>query len=226
MALDRKKQAQGVLRGLRKLYPDAHCELDFKTPLELIVATILSAQCTDKRVNLVTPHLFKKYRSAADYAKADLATLESEIRTTGFYRNKALAIREMARALVEKHRGEVPKTVEALLELRGVARKTANVVLGTAYGLPEGVVVDTHVKRVAYRLGLTDEKDPERIERDLMAVVPRKDWIFFGHAMIWHGRRVCFAVSPNCPGCLLNKICPKRGVPTSLPRGEGSRRGG
>lgn len=212
MARNRKRQAQGVIKGLRKLYPDAHCELEFKTPLELIVATILSAQCTDKRVNLVTPHLFKKYRTAADYAKADPAVLESEVRATGFFRSKAAAIREMAKVLVEKHRGQVPKTFEELLELRGVARKTANVVLGTAYGLAEGVVVDTHVKRVSYRLGLTDEKDPEKIERDLMAVVPRKDWIFFGHAMIWHGRRVCFAASPACPSCLLNRICPKRGV--------------
>ena len=212
MPLDRKRQAQSVLRGLRKLYPDAHCELDHKSPLELVVATILSAQCTDKRVNLVTPHLFKKYKTAAAYAKADRATLEQEIRSTGFFRSKAASIQEMAQALVDHYGGQVPKTMEELLELRGVARKTANVVLGTAYGIPEGVVVDTHMKRLSYRLGLTDEKDPEKVERDLMACVPRKDWIYFGHALIWHGRRVCFAASPNCPGCLLNKVCPKRGV--------------
>ncbi|MBI4346011.1 MAG: endonuclease III [Elusimicrobia bacterium] len=212
MAFDRKRQAQAVLRGLRKLYPDAHCELDHSSPLELIVATILSAQCTDKRVNLVTPRLFKKYKTAAAFAAADDRTLEAEIRSTGFFRSKAASIKQMARALVERHGGLVPKTMEELLELRGVARKTANVVLGTAYGIPAGVVVDTHIRRVAYRLGLTGEKEPEKIERDLMAAVPKKDWIYFGHALIWHGRRVCRAAAPDCPGCLLNETCPKRGV--------------
>ena len=212
MAADRKVQAKQALAGLRRLYPDAHCELDFSSPLELIVATILSAQCTDKRVNTVTPHLFRKYRTAEAYAKADPRTLEQEIRTTGFYRSKAASILATAKALVEKFGGEIPKTMDELLTLRGVARKTANVVLGTAYGIPAGVVVDTHVRRVSYRLGLTDEKDPEKIERDLQKIVPRKDWIYFGHAIIWHVRRVCKAAAPDCPGCLLSKICPQRGV--------------
>ncbi|MBI4424608.1 MAG: endonuclease III [Elusimicrobia bacterium] len=212
VAFDRQRQARRVLRGLRRLYPDAHCELDFSTPLELIVATILSAQCTDKRVNQVTPGLFKRYRTAADYAAADPAALEQEIRTTGFFRSKAASLRAMAATLVARFGGRVPRTMDELLELRGVARKTANVVLGTAYGIPSGVVVDTHMRRVAYRLGLTDEKDPGKIERDLQAVVPRRAWIFFGHAMIWHGRRVCRAAAPDCPGCLLKTFCPKRGV--------------
>lgn len=211
-ALDRKAQARAALRGLRKLYPDAHCELDFGNPLELIVAVILSAQCTDKRVNIVTKALFRRYRSAKDYAEADPSELQALIRSTGFFRSKALSIREMARALVAEHGGRVPRTMEELLKLRGVARKTANVILGVAFGVNEGVVVDTHMKRVAYRLGLTGEKAPVKIERDLMACVPSKDWGFFGHAMIWHGRRRCYARGPDCPGCLLNKICPKRGV--------------
>lgn len=208
----RSKQAALTLKALRKLYPEAHCELDFKTPLQLIVATILSAQCTDKRVNLVTPALFARFKTAEDFARADLGELEAMIRSTGFYRSKALAIKEMASALVREFGGKVPREMSKLLTLRGVARKTANVVLGTAYGIADGVVVDTHMKRVAYRLGLTDEEDPVRVEADLMACVPRKEWIYFGHAMIWHGRRVCFARSPDCPGCLLRSFCPKRGV--------------
>ncbi|MBI5630929.1 MAG: endonuclease III [Elusimicrobia bacterium] len=201
-----------ILEGLRVLYPGAHCELGFSSPLQLIVATILSAQCTDKRVNLVTPVLFKKYKTAADYAQADPAELESIIRSTGFYRAKGRSIREMARALVERHGGQVPDRMEELLKLRGVARKTANVVLGTAFGKAEGVVVDTHIKRLSYRLGLTNHKDPANIEKDLMKAIPREDWIYFGHALIWHGRRVCRARLPDCPNCLLNKTCPKRGV--------------
>ena len=208
----RKRRAQGILRGLHKLYPDAHCELDFKGPLQLLVATILSAQCTDKRVNMVAPALFKKYPTAQALAAADLTALEGEIRSTGFFRSKAMSIREAAKTLAERFGGQVPKTMDELLELRGVARKTANVVLGTAYGIASGIVVDTHVIRLSYRLGLTDEKDPRKIEQDLIAVVPKKDWIYFGHAMIWHGRRVCSAAHPDCPGCGLNKICPKRGV--------------
>ncbi len=207
-----KKRVAAIRQGLRRLYPDAHCELNFKNPLQLLVATILSAQCTDKRVNLVTPSLFAKYKTAQDFADAAPAQLEAAIRSTGFYRAKALSIREACRLLVEKFSGKVPKTMEELLTLRGVARKTANVVLGTAYGIAEGVVVDTHVKRVSFRLGLTDSKDPARIEKDLQTAVPRKDWIFFGHALTWHGRRVCFALRPNCPGCILNKVCPRRGV--------------
>ena len=194
------------MRGLRKLYPEAHCELDFKTPLELLVATILSAQCTDKRVNLVVKTLFKRYRGAKDYAEAPAAELEAQIRSTGFYRAKARSIRETAKSLVADFGGKVPETMEELLTLRGVARKTANVVLGTAFKKASGVVVDTHVKRLAYRLGLSDEEDPVKIEEDLMARVPKEDWIYFGHAMVWHGRRLCKALSPDCPGCLLNKV--------------------
>lgn len=209
---DRKKQAQAVVRGLRKLYSDARCELSFSSPLQLLVATILSAQCSDKRVNLVTPALFKKYKTARDFAGAEPAALEALIRSTGFFRSKATSIREAARALVERHGGQVPKTMEELLGLRGVARKTANVVLGTAYGIASGIAVDTHVIRVAYRLGLTGEKDPVKIEQNLLALVPKKDWIFFSHAMILHGRRVCRARNPDCPNCILKKACPKRGV--------------
>ena len=201
-----------IIQGLRKLYPDAHCELDHKTPLELLVATILSAQCTDKRVNLVTKALFRTYRTAQDYAKADPDELEGLIRSTGFFRSKAKSIQETAKVLVAKHGGQVPDTMEELLQLRGVARKTANVILGTAYGRACGIVVDTHMKRLAYRLGLTDETKPEKVELDLMKLVPKKDWIFFSQGMVWHGRRVCFARKPDCPGCALNKVCPKRDV--------------
>ena len=163
-------------------------------------------------MNLVTKTLFARYQTAEDYAEANPLELESIIKSAGFYRMKAKSIKEMAAVLVSKFGGEVPDEMEDLLTLRGVARKTANVVLGTAYGKAEGVVVDTHVKRLSYRLGLTDETDPAKIERELMKLLPRKDWVFFGHSLIWHGRRVCFAISPNCPGCALNKFCPKRGV--------------
>jgi len=211
-AADIETRARRILQGLRRLYPDARCELDFKTPLELLVATILSAQCTDKRVNLVTRTLFKKCRGARDYARIDLSELEGLIRSTGFYRAKARSIQEAAKALVVEHGGRVPDTMEELLKLRGVARKTANVILGTAFGKACGIVVDTHVKRLSYRLGLSDETDPEKIERDLMRLVAKSDWIFFGHSLVWHGRRVCFARGPLCPQCGLNAICPKRGV--------------
>ena len=205
-------RAKSTLRELKKLYPDAHCELDFKNPLELLVATILSAQCTDKRVNLVTKDLFKKYRSARDYAEAESSEIEAAIRSTGFYRAKARSIREMAAALARDFGGRVPERMEDLLRLRGVARKTANVILGTAFGIAAGVVVDTHVKRLSHRLGLSNEENPEKIEKDLMALVPNKDWIFFGHAMIWHGRRLCVARAPRCPACPMRAFCPRRGV--------------
>ncbi len=208
----RKKQAGAALRALKKLYPDAHCELNFKTPLELAVATILSAQCTDKRVNIIIKELFKRYKTAKDYASSKPGELEKMIRSSGFFNAKAKSIRALSQALVDNHGGKVPQTMEELLRLRGVARKTANVILGSAFGKSEGVVVDTHMKRVAYRLGLTDEKDPVKVERDLMDCVPRSDWYFFGHAMVWHGRRACFARSPDCPKCLLRKFCPARGV--------------
>lgn len=208
----RKRRASAVVRGLKRLYPDAHCELVFSTPLELAVATVLSAQCTDKRVNAITKELFKAYRTAQDYADSPPGELEKMIRSAGFFNSKAKSIRELAKALVERHGGKLPETMEELLKLRGVARKTANVILGTAFGKSEGIVVDTHMKRLAYRLDLTDEKDPVKVERDLMACVARKHWYFFGHAMVWHGRRACFARNPACPTCLLRKACPKRGV--------------
>ncbi len=211
-ALDRGVQARKAVAALKILYPRAHCELDFKTPLELIVATILSAQCTDKRVNVITKALFARYKTAKDYAGAEVSELEALIRSAGFFRSKAKSIVETARTLVADFGGKVPQTMEELLKLRGVARKTANVILGTAFGKSEGIVVDTHMKRLAYRTGLSDETDPVKVERDLMACVPREDWIFFGHAMVWHGRRVCFARSPECGSCALSKFCPKRGV--------------
>jgi len=208
----REDRAQKIVAGLRKLYPDAKCELDYSSPHELLFATILSAQCTDVRVNKVAKTLFKRYKTPADYAKADPAELESIIRSCGFYRMKAQSIKEAAQALVERFGGEVPAEMEQLLTLRGVARKTANVVLGSAFGKAEGVVVDTHMKRLAYRLGLSDEQDPVKVERDLMACVPRKDWIFFSHAMVWHGRRVCKAARPACDDCALRPSCPQRGL--------------
>lgn len=201
-----------LIKGLRKLYPDAHCELDFKTPHELLFAVILSAQCTDVRVNATTKTLFKRYRTLDDYAEAKQEELEQIVRSCGFYRMKAKAIIETARAVRDWHGGKVPDTMEKLLALRGVARKTANVVLGEIYGKPEGVVVDTHMKRLAFRFGLTDEEDPVKVERDLAGLVPRKDWVFWSHAVIWHGRRVCKAQNPQCGACALRADCPQRGV--------------
>ena len=197
-----------VIPRLKREYPDARTELDWRDPLELLVATILSAQTTDVRVNQVTRGLFEKYRAAEDYAAADPAQLEEEIRPTGFYRNKARALQGMARALLERHGGEVPRTMAELVALPGVGRKTANVVLGNAFGVDEGIVVDTHVRRVSTRLGLTEEGDPEKIERDLMRVVPGEDWTIFSHLLIFHGRRVCKARKPDCPNCVLNDPCP------------------
>jgi endonuclease-3 len=197
-----------VIPRLKSEYPDARTELDWTNPLELLVATILSAQTTDVRVNGVTKTLFEKYRTAADYADADPNELEEDIRPTGFYRNKARSLQGMARALVEEHAGEVPRTMPELVALPGVGRKTANVVLGNAFGVDEGVVVDTHVRRVSNRLGLTDHQDPEKIERDLMGAVPKEDWTVFSHLLIFHGRRVCKARKPDCPNCVLNDICP------------------
>ena len=191
-----------------QVYPGAHCELDFRNPLELLVATILSAQCTDKRVNMVTPALFKKYRRAKDYANAPQAELENAIRSTGFYRNKAKSIRGAMRAIAEEHNGKVPETMEALRALPGVGRKTANVVLGNAFGKNEGIVVDTHVARLSHRLGLTKQKDPEKIERDLMKLVPREHWTNWSHWLIWHGRRRCFARKPDCSQCEVFPLCP------------------
>ena len=200
-----------IIAGLRKTYPDARCELNYSTPLDLLVATILSAQCTDKRVNIVTAALFKKYRSPADYANADLAQLEREIKTTGFYRNKARNIQACCRSLTERHHGQVPRTMEELVELGGVGRKTANVLLGNAFGLNVGIVVDTHVTRLSQRLGLTGETDPAKIEQALVRLVPREQWALFSHWLIWHGRRRCFARKPDCGNCEIRKLCPSAG---------------
>jgi endonuclease III len=202
-----------IIAGLKRAYPDAHCELDHASPLELLVATILSAQCTDKRVNLVTANLFKKYRSAADYAQAPLPELEQAIKSTGFFRNKARSIKTCCQALVEKHGGQVPRAMGELTQLGGVGRKTANVVLGNAFGLNCGVVVDTHVARLSQRLGLTKETAPEKIEQELMKQVPEGQWTLFSHWLIWHGRRRCSARKPDCPNCEIKVLCPRRGVP-------------
>lgn len=201
-----------IIARLRRTYPDAHCELNFSNPLELLVATILSAQCTDKRVNLVTTGLFQNYRSAADYAQSPLTGLEVAIKTTGFFHNKARNIQSCCRKLVERHDGEVPRTMEALTALDGVGRKTANVVLGNAFGINVGVVVDTHVTRLANRLGLTRQRDAVKIERELMALTPREHWMLLSHWLIWHGRRRCNARQPDCTNCEIQKLCPRLGV--------------
>ncbi|HEX9894975.1 MAG TPA: endonuclease III [Gemmatimonadales bacterium] len=201
-------QAQAVVKLLRREYPDAHCELNFRTPYELLVATILSAQCTDVRVNLVTPGLFERFPTAQVLAGANPDELEDMIRSTGFFRNKTKSLLGMAHALVETHGGEVPSSMEELRRLPGVGRKTANVVLGNAFGINQGITVDTHVARLSDLLQLSREADPLKIEQDLMAQVPRKDWTMFSHLLIWHGRRVCIARRPKCPECVLNRICP------------------
>lgn len=197
-----------VIARLKEAYPDARTELNWEDPLQLLVATILSAQSTDVRVNQITRELFEKYRTAEDYAEAELELLEEEIRSVGFFRNKARSIKGMARALVEEHGGEVPRAMEELVLLPGVGRKTANVVLGNAFSVNEGVVVDTHVRRVSGRLGLTRHHDPEKIERDLLGIVPEEERVLFSHLLIFHGRRVCKSRKPDCPGCVLNDICP------------------
>jgi endonuclease-3 len=193
---------------LKEAYPDARPELLWEDPLQLLVATVLSAQRTDVRVNQVTKRLFGRYRTAGDYAEADLEDLEEEIRSVGFYRNKARAIKGMAQVLVENHGGEVPRTMGDLVQLPGVGRKTANVVLGNAFGIDEGVVVDTHVRRLSNRLGLSGHHGPEKIERDLLEIVPEGERTLFSHLLIFHGRRVCKSRKPDCPGCVLNDICP------------------
>lgn len=210
-----EKTAGEILGGLHELYPDADVELEWETPLDLLVATILSAQSTDERVNRVTSELFRKYRTAHDYAAADPETFQEEIRSSGFFRQKTKSVLGTARKLVDDFGGEVPRTMEELVTLPGVARKTANLVLGTAFGISPGVVVDTHVKRVSYRLGLTLETNPEKVERDLTEVLPREEWIFAGHALILHGRRVCVARKPRCSECLLARWCPRNGVDAS-----------
>ena len=212
---ERRARAATVLRRLRRRYPDATCALHHRDAYELLVATILSAQCTDARVNMVTPALFARYPDAAALAQAEPADLEALIRSTGFYRAKAKSLLGMARALVADHGGRVPGTMEALRVLPGVGRKTANVILGTAFNRAEGVVVDTHVGRIVRRLGLSAEKDPEKVERDLMDLFARKEWIVLGHRLIRHGRQCCTARKPNCPDCPLEDLCPKIGVQTS-----------
>lgn len=203
-----KKRVRQIIRLLKKEYPDARCSLNHSNPLELLVATILSAQCTDERVNVVTADLFRKYRTWEDYASAPSTELERDIHSTGFFRNKAKAIQGACRRIGEEHGGRVPDSMEELLELPGVARKTANVVLGNSFGIASGVVVDTHVSRLAGRLGLSAEKTPEKIERDLAAVVPEADWIIFSHLLIAHGRKVCKARGPLCGECVVAKLCP------------------
>lgn len=207
-----KERITTIIRTLKRHYPDARCALNHETPLELLVATILSAQCTDERVNQVTPNLFQSYRSARDYARAAIDDLELAIRSINFYRNKSKALKGTGERLVEAHGGEVPRELEALVELPGVGRKTANVVLGNAFQIAIGIVVDTHVKRLAFRLGLSKEKTPEGVEEDLLPIVPKGEWVDISHLLIFHGRQICKARRPLCEKCPLEEICPKRGV--------------
>jgi len=204
----KKDRTQQIIKLLKRAYPDAHCALNHTNAFELLVATILSAQCTDERVNIVTADLFRKYRQPEDYLKVRDTELQADIRTTGFFRNKTKSIQGACKMLVEEFNSEVPRTMEELLRLPGVARKTANVVLGVAYGIAAGVVVDTHVGRLSNRLGLTKQKDAVKIENDLLQLVPKKDWIIFSHLLIFHGRRVCKARRPLCEECVVEKLCP------------------
>jgi endonuclease-3 len=206
-----RERIKRIIRQLKNIHPEATTALLHTSPLELLIATILSAQCTDERVNIVTKELFRKYRTAEDYAATDVKTLEGIIRSTGFYHAKAKNIINCCRGLVERFDGKVPDTMDALVSLAGVGRKTANVVLGNAFGKAEGVVVDTHVRRIANRLGLSRNNDPEKIEQDLMTSVPRKEWILFPHLLIWHGRKICKARSPLCDGCPVGGDCPSAG---------------
>jgi endonuclease-3 len=206
--LNKESKVQMIIELLEKEHPDAKIALHYSNPLELLIATILSAQCTDERVNLVTEKLFKKYKTAEDYADADLKELEEDIRSTGFYRNKAKNIKKCCQTMVEKFNSQVPRTMEELLQLSGVARKTANIVLSNAYGVVEGIAVDTHVRRLAQRLGLTKNEDPTKIEEDLMRIVPKKYWMRITDLLIFHGRRICNAKKPKCGICVLNKTCP------------------
>lgn len=214
-SIEAKRYAMKVVRRLSRTYPEATCSLRFSNPVELLVATILSAQCTDERVNRVTEDLFSKYRSAADFARAGLRQLERDIQSTGFFRNKAKSIKGSCRTLIEQYEGEVPRQLEQLVELPGVGRKTANVVLGTALGVTSGVAVDTHVGRISRRLGLSEQKNAEKVEQDLMQRIPRREWITLSHRMIQHGRRCCTARKPDCDQCPLADICPRIGVDTS-----------
>ena len=208
---DLTKRTRKIISAFKKLYPDADCSLRHVDPLELLVATILSAQCTDSQVNVVTQQLFKKYKTVADYAAASQATLEKEIRSTGFFRNKAKNIRASAAMILSDFGGKIPPAMDKLLSLPGVARKTANLVLSKGFGIDVGIVVDTHVKRLSGRLGLTRHTDPVKIERDLVKIVPQKDWGLFSHLLIFHGRAACTARNPDCPNCAINKLCPSAG---------------
>lgn len=211
MSADKKQLAKRITQGLAKLYPDAHCALHHENPLQLLVATILSAQCTDVRVNLITPALFAKYPDARAFAEADPRDMETAIQSTGFFRNKAKNIIACCKELIAKHGGEVPGTMDDLVPLPGVGRKTANVILGNAFDVP-GITVDTHVLRLSKRMGLTKHEVPEKVERDLMELIPQKDWTLFSHRMIFHGRQICHARKPKCDTCTLAKFCPKIGV--------------
>lgn len=212
MIKDTEKRTKEIIKRLKKEFPDAHCELNHTNAFELLIATILSAQCTDVRVNIVTADLFRKYRNPQDYLNVPAEELEQDIRSTGFYRNKTKNIQGACEKIIKDFGGNVPKTMEELLTLNGVARKTGNVVMGNAFGIASGVVVDTHVKRISNLLGLTKEKNPVKIEQDLQKLVPKRDWVMFPHLIIWHGRRVCKARNPSCEECTLENICPKIGL--------------
>lgn len=208
-----KKHAAKVVRRLKADYPEAPCALNHKTPFQLLIATILSAQCTDERVNLVTKDLFRQFKKPADFAAAPIKQIEQAVKSTGFYRNKAKNIKACSQALLDDHDGQVPEDLDALVKLAGVGRKTANVVLGTAFGLATGVVVDTHVGRISRRLGLTEAKDAVKVERELMELLPKKEWIMYSHRMIHHGRAICSARrKPSCDECSMKKFCPQIGV--------------
>lgn len=207
-----RRQANRVVQQLKRDYPHAHCALNYETPVQLLIATILSAQCTDKRVNIVTASLFKRYPTAHDLAKVSIRSLEKLVQSTGFYRNKAKNIKACCQSLVREYGGEVPQQLDALVALPGVGRKTANVVLGTAFGIPTGVVVDTHVGRLSRRLGLTEKTNAVQIERELIDLIPQKEWIDYSHRMIYHGRAVCKARNPNCDACHFKRFCPQVGV--------------
>jgi endonuclease-3 len=217
---DLKSRVREIIRKLKRAYPDAKCSLNHSNAFELLIATILSAQCTDDRVNIVTADLFRKYRKPEDYLKVSPRELEKDIRTTGFFRNKTKSIQGTAKLLTEQYGGRVPQTMDELLELPGVARKTANVVLGNAFAIKSGVVVDTHVTRLSHRLGLTQQKHPEKIENDLVEIVPRKDWIMFSHLLIAHGRRTCKARNPLCGDCVVEKLCPSSYLKTGVMPGS------
>jgi endonuclease III len=214
----KRTRVRTLIKKLHKHYPGAECALIHKNPFELLLATILSAQCTDEKVNEVTRDLFEKYKTAKDFAEADIGDLEMMVRPTGFYKNKAKSLQGAAQKILAEHGGEVPQSLEQLIELPGVGRKTANVVMGVAFKIPTGIVVDTHVGRLSYRLGLTPSEAPVQIEKDLQVLVPESDWIAFSHLLIMHGRAICKARKPDCPKCFLNSDCPKRGVKLTKPK--------